>query len=50
MQKHWYKLQNIYYEDYKTGSTGKQRKANKRYHKRIEKRKLDKILGGEKWD
>lgn len=44
MQKHWYKLQKIYYEDYKTGSTSKQRKRNKRYHKRIEKNRLRKIL------
>ncbi len=46
MQKSWHKLQNIYLEDFKTGSTSKIRKRNKRYFKRKEKRELRKVFGG----
>jgi len=43
MQKSFYKLMNIYYEDYKTGSTGSQRTRNKRYYKKKLRRKLKEI-------
>lgn len=45
MQKRFYKLQQIWFdEDYKVGSTNNQKKRNKRHYKRKEKRKIDKML------
>lgn len=45
MQKSWYKMMNIWFdEDYKYGSTRKQIKKLKRHHKHRLKKRLDKMF------